>query len=59
MTRQRIADGLMLLVLELASPSKTYSVSDQPDGWEPHEWAYVKGLASGETLRLARLAAAE
>jgi hypothetical protein len=56
MTRQRIADGLMLLVLGLANPG---TLTDPPDGWEPPEWAYVKGLASSEILRLQRVVAAE
>jgi hypothetical protein len=51
-TRARIAEGLQLLVLGLANPG---TLTDPPDGWEPHEWAYVKGLASGEIWRLARL----
>jgi hypothetical protein len=42
MTRERIADGLELLVLQLANGETTL-----PEGWESHEWAYVKGLASG------------
>jgi len=56
MTRQRIADGLMLLVLAL---SNAIPVLDPPDGWQPYEWAYVKGLASSEILRLQRVVAAE
>jgi hypothetical protein len=53
MTRQKIAEGLSLLVMNLASgEDPTYRPSD----WEPYEWAYVKGIASGEILRLrARL----
>lgn len=42
MTRQRIADGLELLVLQLANGETVAA----PAGWEPHEWAYVKGVAS-------------
>jgi hypothetical protein len=50
MTRGQIADGLSLLVLQLANDA------DVPDGWADYEWAYVKGIASGEILRLrARL----
>ncbi len=46
MTREQIAEGLSLLVMQLANDA------DVPDGWQPHEWAYVKGIASGEILRL-------
>lgn len=56
MTRQRIIDGLDLLIMGLANPG---TLLDPPDGWEPHEWAYVKGIASGELVRLReRIAAA-
>lgn len=41
MTRDRIAEGLEELVLQLANGETSL-----PDGWEPHEWAYLKGLAS-------------
>lgn len=47
MTRERIAEGLSLLVLHLANGH-----AETPPNWEPHEWAYLKGLASGELLRL-------
>jgi hypothetical protein len=40
MTRARIAEGLELLTLQLANGE-----SSLPDGWQPHEWAYLKGLA--------------
>lgn len=56
MTRARIAEGLNLLVLMLAN---AVPVMETPPGWEPHEWAYVKGLASSEVLRLAKLVGAE
>lgn len=46
MRLEQIIDGLDLLVLQLANDA------DVPDGWEPHEWAYVKGIASGGILRL-------
>jgi hypothetical protein len=46
MTRDQILEGLSILVLQLANDA------DVPDGWQPHEWAYVKGIASGEILRL-------
>ena len=42
MTRERIADGLEILCLQLANGDTSL-----PPGWEPHEWAYLKGLASG------------
>jgi hypothetical protein len=54
MTRERITEGLSLLVLQLAN-----NQSSLPNGWDAHEWAYVKGLASGELMRLRdRLVAA-
>jgi len=43
MTRDRIADGLELLTLQLANNQDT---REPPDGWQPHEWAYLKGIAS-------------
>jgi hypothetical protein len=43
MTRERIAEGLERLTLQLASGETT----TPPEGWQPHEWAYVKGLAHG------------
>lgn len=46
MTRKEIADGLEVLVQQLANDR------DVPDGWTPHDWAYVKGVASAEILRL-------
>lgn len=56
MTRQRIIDGLDLLIMGLANPG---TLLDPPDGWDEREWAYVKGIASGELVRLRdRLAAA-
>ncbi len=51
MTRERIAEGLQLLILALANPG---TLLDPPDGWEPYEWAYVKGLASGAVTQLAK-----
>jgi len=41
MTRERIADGLELLTLQLANGETA-----RPPGWDEHEWAYIKGLAS-------------
>jgi len=49
MTRDQIAEGLSILVLRLAN---SHDVEIPPEGWQPHEWAYLKGLASGEILRL-------
>lgn len=46
MTRDRIADGLLAIILQLANDRAV------PDGWTPWEWAYVCGLASGELSRL-------
>lgn len=55
MTRERIAEGLALLALLMAN-GVGY---EPPDGWDAREWAYVKGIASGEILRLRdRLVAA-
>lgn len=54
-TRAQIADGLSVLVLRLANGN----ADTTPDGWQPHEWAYVKGIAAGELIRLRdRLVAA-
>ena len=47
MTRERIADGLEILCLQLANGDTSV-----PPGWEPHEWAYVKGLASASVIQL-------
>ena len=49
MTRDQIAHGLTLLVQRLANDG---TIDMVPDGFLPHEWAYIKGLASGEILRL-------
>jgi len=46
MTRERIAEGLELLTLQLANPATAGDVTVPPQGWEPQEWAYVKGIAS-------------
>jgi len=46
-TRDQIAAGLELLVLQLANNDLHL-----PDGWQPHEWAYVKGIASAAILRV-------
>jgi hypothetical protein len=57
MTRARIAEGLMLLVMGLANPG---TLMDPPDGWTVGEWAFVKGQAAAEILRLHKeVAAAE
>jgi hypothetical protein len=47
MTRLRIATGLHLLITQLANGE-----TERPEGWDPHEWAYVKGLASGAIIEL-------
>lgn len=55
MTIDRIIDGLTLLLDRLANRQDTMT---PPDGWTPHEWAYVNGLASAQIMffrdRLAR-----
>lgn len=47
MTGERIVYGLSLLVLQLANGE-----SSLPEGWTPHEWAYIRGLASAAILRM-------
>lgn len=42
MTRERIAEGLELLTLQLANGDTIAP----PEGWQTHEWAYIKGIAS-------------
>lgn len=55
MTRAQIIEGLSVLVLHLANDR-----DNVPEGFAPHEWAYIKGIASGELLRLRdRLVAAQ
>jgi hypothetical protein len=44
MTRERIAEGLELLTLQLANGGDTRV---PPDGWLPHEWDTLKGIAVG------------
>lgn len=46
MTRAQIVDGLEAVALRLAA------ADTPPAGYEPHEWAYVKGIASAVILRL-------
>jgi hypothetical protein len=46
MTRDQIARGLSMLAMRLANEDPV------PDGFMPAEWAYIKGVASGEILRL-------
>jgi hypothetical protein len=48
MTRERIADGLELLCLQLGN-GQTDAMP--PEGWTSHEWAYVKGLATGAVMQ--------
>lgn len=50
MTRQRIIEGLELLVLQLANGQMTAT----PDGWDSLEWVYLKGVASAAVLGLQR-----
>jgi hypothetical protein len=40
MTRERLADGLELLCLQLANGETTI-----PEGWTPLDWQTVKGIA--------------
>jgi hypothetical protein len=47
MTREQITEGLELLVLQLANGE-----SHLPKGWTPHEWAYLKGVASHAILQV-------
>ena len=49
MTIEKMADGLHELVQRLANNVDT---TTPPDDWTPAEWAYVKGLASAQILRL-------
>ena len=46
MTRPQILDGLETIVLRLANAPDA-----PPAGYQPHEWAYVKGLAAALILR--------
>jgi hypothetical protein len=46
MTREQIIEGLTQLIVRLAIPA------DIPPSYHPEEWAYIKGLASAEILRL-------
>lgn len=46
MTIEQIVAGLDTLAEQLAN------IDAVPDGWEPYAWAYVRGIASGEILRL-------
>ncbi len=52
MTRDQIVDGLSLLVMQLANDQDSRNV---PNGWQPHEWAYLKGIASHAILRARAL----
>lgn len=49
MTRERIAELLEMLVLQLANGTPP------PAGVDEAEWAYIKGLASGKVFELKRL----
>jgi hypothetical protein len=49
MTRDRIAEGLELLTLQLANGDTIAPPEGHINGvpvWTPHEWAYIKGIAS-------------
>jgi hypothetical protein len=48
MTREQIASALSVLVLQLANGDDL----TVPSNLQPHEWAYIKGVASAEILRL-------
>lgn len=41
MTRERIAEGLELLTLQLGAGDTIAP----PEGWTPQEWTYIKALA--------------
>jgi hypothetical protein len=47
MTRAQIAAGLEAMIDRLANAPDT-----PPAGLQAHEWAYVKGIASAEIMRL-------
>lgn len=47
-TVSRIAQGLGTLVLQIANDVPP------PDGWAPHEWMYVKGIASAAIFAAKR-----
>jgi hypothetical protein len=49
MTFDRIADGLQELVQRLATNQET---ATPPATWQPWEWAYVLGIASGAVMRV-------
>ncbi len=51
-----MVEGLTILILGLANNAPLVHT---PDGWEPHEWAYLKGLASGALSRLREHVARE
>ncbi len=48
MTTTQIANGLELLVFRLANNQE---IQTPPSGLEPHEWAYIKGVASAAIMR--------
>ena len=52
MTRAEMAEGLSLLVMRLANESGEQGPPGPPNKWRPEEWAYIKGVASSEILRL-------
>lgn len=44
-TKLRILEGIDLIVARL------FADDVSPDGWEPHEWSYVRGLAHAAILQ--------
>lgn len=49
MNLAKILAGLQELILRLGN---NVEITVPPDGWQPHEWSYVKGIACGQILRL-------
>jgi hypothetical protein len=47
-TRERILHGLDILILQLANGETSL-----PEGWDLHEWTYVKGIASAGVTQVA------
>jgi hypothetical protein len=55
LTRDRIIEGLELLALQLANGDTVAPPEGHINGvpvWTPHEWAYIKGIASSAILNL-------
>ena len=53
MTLDQIADGLAELALRLADTSSTLPLNVRPASLTTEEWVYIRGVASGEILRLS------